>query len=115
MKLQFTLNFFAAVMHAPRKDVRFALLAQTEEAKETEYRPIVIIKGTEHYAYDITLARFISTDATPEVTRSIEPANVRNTSRGVIFTSESSDAEEFYSKYEFFRTYKTVILNKHLS
>lgn len=114
MRLNLTLEFFAAVMQAPKKDVSYALLAQTEEGI-TEYRPIVTVKNLKNYAYDIRSAQFISIEAVPEVTKTIEPANVIKSRRGVIFKSAKSNAEEVYTTLDFYHTYKTVVLNDLLS
>lgn len=112
MKLQLKLEFFAAVMHAPRNEVSYALLKQ-EENETVEYRPVVIVTSLQHYAYDIRSAQFIGTVSTPEVKKTLEPAVVKKSSQGLIFSSET--CEECYATLEFYRTYKTVVLNDFLS
>lgn len=113
MKLQFNLDFFAAVMHAERKEVGYALLKQTEN-ETVEYRPVVTVASIKHYVYDIKSAQFIGTDATPEVERKLEPAVVKKNARGYLFCSENSGAEEICTTLEFYRTYKTVVVNEQL-
>lgn len=114
MKLVLDLDFFAAVIHAPRKEVNYALLKVTEDGV-TNYRPVVTVSFLKHYVYDLQTAQFIGIDDVPEVKKVLEPATARKSRRGIILKSDVSDVEETYTTLDFYNTFRTVVVNDTLS
>jgi hypothetical protein len=114
MKLVLDLDFFAAVIHAPRKEVNYALLKVTEDGV-TNYRPVVTVSFLKHYVYDLQTAQFIGIDDVPEVKKVLEPATARKSRRGIILKSNISGIEETYTTLDFYNTFRTVVVNDTLS
>ena len=114
MKLVLDLDFFAAVIRAPRKEVNYALLKVTEDGV-TEHRPVVTVSFLNHYVYDLMTAQFINTDDVPEVKKALEPATARKSRRGIILKSNVSGVEETYTTLDFYNTFRTVVVNDTLS
>lgn len=116
MEIEITKEFFAELLHAEKRDLRWGMLAVPVESdfQKEDIRPCVVVKNLKNYVWDILSGQFVHTKGMTVDPDAFIEIDYEGGCQDHIFRGVKINKSYRLTDAEFFHVYGARVLNSCL-